>query len=254
MSTISDAIKKRKKEAGEKEVEGLIPVVLDEPDVDVPRERSFKRAAFIGTGILLVAAAAVSAVILFRGMPGRKSPSRKGEAPPRTASLRLPESEEGMAAPGDETNEALPLPEMVTRPPSGPGKTDVAPPEPPPGPPPGEGAVAQTRPTAVPGRERPMPFRQEAPTAAKGAPPPAKRVEPGGSPISPEKSAAPPPTDPFAAIKLQGIIRFDPAHPEVLINGKALKVGDSLNGIEVVEIGDDSVKLRHGDIERTIRY
>lgn len=256
MSTITDAIKKRKKEAGEKEVEGLIPVVLDGPDVDVPEDRSFRRSAFIAGVVLLVAAAAVSAVILYRGVPGRRSASKRADTPPRTASLTHPEREEMMAAPGDETKDVLPLPKTVSGPPS---------PEPPPRPPDEESAVAQTKATAAPGDDHPLPVREEAPPAAKGASPPSQEAPPVVSPISPARTAptdrgvlskppATPQTDPFAGVKLQGIIRFDPAHPEVLINGKALKVGDSLNGIEVVEIGADSVKLRYGSVEKTIRY
>jgi len=263
MSTITDAIKKRKKEAGEKEVEGLIPVVLDGPDVDVPEERSFRRSAFIAGVVLLVAAAAVSAVILYRGMLGRKAANKRAGAPPRTASLAQPERE--VVAPGDETKEVLPLPKAVSGTPSSPAKAATRPPEPPPRPPGDESVVPRTRATTAPGPERPQPVREKAPPVAKSASPPSQEAPPVTSPISPErtaptdrgvvsKPAAAPQSDPFAGIKLQGIIRFDPAHPEVLINGKALKVGDSLSGIEVVEIGHDSVKLRYGSVEKTIRY
>jgi len=230
----------------------------------VPKDRSFRRSAFIGAGILLVAAAAVSAAILFRGMPARRSASKKGGAPPRTASLTQPAREEVMAAPGDETKEVLPLPKTVSGAPPSSAKA-ATPPEPPPRPLHEESVVPQTKATAAPGPERPQPVREKTPPVAKTPSPPSQETPPVTSPISPErtapkgpgvvsKPAAAPQTDPFAGINLQGIIRFDPAHPEVLINGKALKVGDSLNGIEVVEIGDDSVKLRHGSAEKTIKY
>jgi len=69
------------------------------------------------------------------------------------------------------------------------------------------------------------------------------------------QSVEPPATapDPFAGIAVQGIVRFDPSTPQVLINGQLLTVGQFLGGVEVLEIGGDSVRLRHDKAERIIK-
>jgi len=239
MSTITDAIKKRKKEAGEEETQELIPVDLEEPDVEVPKEKSVRRVVFLTAACLLVAGAVVCAAILWKDMFGGKSVSDKTDQPVRAASLPRPEGSDVL--PGREAEEALPLPEASPQPELAPAEKEPAKPE----------APSPGRP---PTPESPSPPVGETPPSAAPTPPPkdAPTVE-----KQPGTVSEPPPVakaDPFAGIKLQGIVRFNPTAPEVLINGKALKVGDSLDGIEVVEIGDAHVKLRHGNIEKTIRY
>ena len=217
--------------------------------------------------LLLVAGGVVSAVIVWDKMLGGRSASKGPAEPPRTASLTQPEGEERL--PGKEREKAPPLPGMISGPAPKPAETELekpAAPSPRPemnGAPPGAETVAE-RGDMPPSRVR----EQPQPSAPEVSSPPAAESPPAVSPTPPPKVASPTPkkradvperpsspqTDPFADIKLQGIILFDPENPEVLINGKSLKVGDSLTGIEVVKIGTDSVKLRYGTIEKTIRF
>lgn len=261
MSTITDAIKKRKKEGGEEEAEELVPMSLDEPDVDVPKDRSFRRIASLAAIVLLVGAVGGSAVMLYRGTLGRRSAGGKADKPVRTASLTQPERQEVL--PAEEAHEAPPLPERTSPPMSKPAGTEPEKDEAPSPLAEVNGAAARAEAKAAREDMSPSPVREEPQVPAPESPsPPAAKSPPAVSPTPPppkERAIVPeapatPETDPFAGIKLQGIMYFAPGTPAVIINGRALKVGDSLKGIEVVEIGADSVKLRYRNIERTIRY
>jgi hypothetical protein len=237
MSTLTDAIEKRKKEAGEDETRELVPVSLDEPDVEVPNEKRSRRVGVLVVVLLLMAGVAVGSVFLFRELRGGKTPARRAGEPVRTASLSPAEEKEALAR---EAEEPLPLPET-------PAGASAAPAE---APSPAPGTSPATQPTA-PGTTRPA--AESPPTTAPAPRPEAASFAPP-APGAVSEPPEPPQADPFAGVKLQGIIHFDPATPEVMINGRTLKVGESLDGIEIVEIGTDSVKLRHGTIEKTITY
>jgi len=193
-----------------------------------------------------------------------------------------PEGEERL--PGKDREKSPPLPGMISGPAPKPAERELEKPAAPSPPPEVNGAAAGAETVAgrgdmAPSRQREQsqpsapevsspPAAESPPPARETSPPPEKESPPAVSPTplpkpaspTPKKRAIPPErpsspqTDPFAGIKLQGIILFDPENPEVLINGKSLKVGDSLNGIEVVEIGTNSVKLRLGTHEKTIRF
>ncbi len=252
MSTITDAIKKRRKEAGGKDADDFVPVDLDEPDVDVPKARGFGRIVILAAVLLLVVAAAViGGVILYRGRPGERSAGKKPDEPTRTASLPQPDRQDVLPA-GETEKAPPPKPVETVKPapetPSSPTTAAETPSGPPAKPRP------EIAPTPQPVPEGPIPSVKESPPEVAPTAPPE-----GPESAGKEREEVPlplpaPETDPFAAIKLQGIIRFDPTAPEVLINGKVLKVGDSLNGIEIIEIAGESVKLRYKNIEKTIRY
>lgn len=245
MSTITDALEKRKKEAGENQVHELVPVSLDEPNIEVPEEKKAKRIVALVAVLLLVVGGVASAVILGKDLLGGKRSGDQGGGAAQVASLPQGEGPEISSAP--ETEEPLPLPgTSPTEEPSLAGTPPEAPETvPSPEPSPAEGPP-------LPKTEPPTP-ETISPTAPSGPTPEGATPAPKPDSVAPEPVVAAPP-DPFAGIKLQGIIRFDPTTPEVLINGKTLKVGESLNGIKVVEIGEDSVKLRCGAIEKTLRY
>jgi HD-like signal output (HDOD) protein len=67
-----------------------------------------------------------------------------------------------------------------------------------------------------------------------------------------EVPKAPPPASPFDTIKVQGIM-YSAAHPVVLIDNKALKVGDRVNGVEIVSIAPASVVLSCKGEKKTFR-
>jgi len=250
MTTITDAVKKRKKEAGGEEAEELVPVDLDEPDVEVPKERRIWRIVALAAVVLLVGGAAVSAFIFLKGIFGGAPASRRTSEPSKVASLSRPGRQEGPS--GKMSGEALPLPAAVS---PTPGR--------------GTGAPQLTSPvtaeTTSPPREAiaagaAMPPARESSASPSAESPPVVPARPAPDAAAPGTAAIPseppagPQADPFASVKLQGIIRFDPSAPEVLINGKSLRVGDSFDGIQVVEIGADSVKLRYRNVVKTIRY
>lgn len=231
MSTITDALKKREKEVGQEEVQEIVPVSLDEPDVTVPKDRSARRIVGLAGVLLIVGGVAIIAMMLYNELWGGKSTDGTGA---QIASLRKPEGQ-NVPVEGVE-NEALPSPEAVPEPPVTPAGIGSESPE----------ARAPEVVPSGPVEVSPPEMGVER-TAEAGA------TTAGVQGIVPETPIELPP-DPFAGITLQGIMRFDPTSPEALISGKSLKVGDSINGIEVVEIGDESVKLRFGSIERVISY
>jgi hypothetical protein len=85
------------------------------------------------------------------------------------------------------------------------------------------------------------------PAASVATPPPVSSnavttaaVANASSPTVSEVAAAPKP-----ALKLQGMI-YHPKHPSVIINGKALFVGDAIDGFRVTTIAPDRVTLVGG--------
>jgi len=58
--------------------------------------------------------------------------------------------------------------------------------------------------------------------------------------------------DVIARISLDGII-YSPEKPLALISGKILTVGDTVEGYRIAAITPDSITLRRGKTERTIR-
>jgi hypothetical protein len=56
----------------------------------------------------------------------------------------------------------------------------------------------------------------------------------------------------FDSIKVQGIV-YSAGHPVALINGKALGVGDRIEGVEVVSIGVSKVVLARSGEQRTFK-
>ncbi len=260
MSIITDALEKVKKEAGEEQAQRIAPVSLDEPQVEVPEEKHTRRTLLSVVVVLLIAGGAVSAFFLARDLFGRRSSSDRSGGTAQVASL--PQGEGPEVSPPRETEEPLPLP----------GTTPLEEPSPSAGPPeaPGTAPSPQPSPAEGPSLQKPEPSAPETippttspaatsgpqettPTAPSGPTPEGATPSPKPDSVAPEPTAPPPP-DPFAGIKLQGIMRFDPNALEVLINGKTLKVGDSIGGITVVKIEEDSVTLRSGTNEKTITY
>jgi hypothetical protein len=231
VSTITEALKKRQKEVGPEEVQEIAPVSLDDPSITIPRDRAAGRWISLAGIILVGGCVVIGAAMLYTEFLSGKP---EEDAAAQVASL--PETEEETILPGEVQQAQLTPPETVTE--ARPAKTFT-------GVKPGETTATQPAPMA------PL----EGPTRAV-LPPSGTAGETSpdaviGSTPAPEPPVAPPP-DPFAGITLQGIMWFDPASPEALINGKALKVGDSINGIKVVEIGRESVRLRLRSIERVI--
>ncbi len=281
MSTITDAVKKRKKEVGEEGVQQIVPVSLEEPDVEVPKASGARRAIQVVIVLLVVGAAGFGAVTLYKQFVRGRTPTRtEGD---RVASL--PEREaEGLPL-GTGRQEALPSPAVSPErlPGRAPDKAVGRVPEKAP-----EPTLPASRPTSVvegpPAKALSAPSNRETavrtapdqgkvpaatvpPVAAeKSLPKPVRELAPKPAPVVPSGTGVVPQPapvgqaapaerpDPFAGIVLQGIFRFDPKSPEALINGKALKVGESINGVEVVEIGTDSVKLRFGAVEKVVSY
>jgi len=231
VSTITEALKKRQKEVGPEEVQEIVPVSLDDPSITIPRDRAAGRWISLAGMVLVAGCVVIGAAMLYTEFLTGKP---EEDAAAQVASL--PETEEETILPGEGQQAGLTLPENVTE--ARPAATfaSVKP-----------GETTATEQATPPVKEQPTPAvlpvsgtaGQAAPQTAIGSVPP------------PEPPVAPPP-DPFAGITLQGIMWFDPASPEALINGKALKVGDSINGIKVVEIGKESIRLRLGSIERVI--
>ncbi len=224
MSTITDAIKKRKKEVGDEEVREIVPVSLDEPDVEVPNRDGIRRIMGIVAVLLVAGALAFGAVMLWEELGDGKQTSGTGS---QVAALPGGETEGSGAREAPE--EAMPL----TMPAPQPEKTAAVSPS--------TMSTSRTPPREI-GVEAPL---DAAPTPIFEAP--GESTKPAELPI-----ALPP--DPFAGITLQGIMRFDPKSPEALINGKALKVGESIGDVKVVEIGEESVRLRCGNAEKVISY
>jgi hypothetical protein len=229
VSTITDALKKRQKEVGEEEVQEIVPVSLDAPDVTIPKEKRARRIAGLGGVLLIAAGVVIGAVMLYNELRGGKATE---EAAAQVASSPRPEREN--PPPSVAPEEALPLPQP---------KPDLA------VKPAGIGSEVPKSSAAGVSPSAPL----EEPPAKADIGPEADLVIAQG-PTAPAEAPIEAPPDPFAEITLQGISRFDPTSPEALINGKSLKVGDSINGIVVVEIGEESVKLRFGSIERVISY
>ncbi len=231
MSTITEALKKRQKEVGPEEVQEIAPVSLDDPSITIPKDRGAGRWISLAGIVLVAGGAVIGAAMLYTEFLTGKP---EEDAAEQVASL--PETEEETILPGEEQRAQLTLPENVTE--ARPAETFA-------GVKPGKAPAVGLSPSltgeqpAPGGPTEPQPPAQADPLAGIGSVP------------APEPPVAPPP-DPFAGITLQGIMWFDPASPEALINGKALKVGDSINGIKVVEIGKESVRLRLGSIERVI--
>lgn len=281
MSTITDAVKKRKKEVGEEGVQQIVPVSLEEPDVEVPKASGTRRAIQVVIVLLIVGAVGFGAVRLYKQFV-------RGRTPTRTAGDRLassPEREVEHLPLDTGRQEALPSPAGAPErlPGSAPDKVVARAPEKAPeltlpgsrpttvfeGPPAKALRAPSDRETAVwtPPAQLTGPVATVPPVGAEKSPPkPVRELPPKPAPVVPSGTGVVPQPaplgqaapaerpDPFAGIVLQGIFRFDPKSPEALINGKALKVGQSINGVEVVEIGTDSVKLRFGAVEKVISY
>ncbi len=230
MSTITDALKKREKEVGQEEVQDIVPVSLDAPDVTVPKESSVRRIAGLGGILLIIGGVAISAAMFYNEFRGRKA------AQEAMAQVAPPGREVEAPQPEEATEGALPQP----KPESGPSVTPEAL---------GSEAAGPSVPAVTP--SEPVKETPGEAVAELASEPPSTVTE---VPDAPAEAPIEAPPDPFAGIALQGIVRFDPASPEALINGKSLRVGESINGIVVVEIGVESVKLRYGGIERVISY
>lgn len=233
MSIITEALKKRQKEVGSEEVQEIVPVSLDDPNIEIPHDRAVGRWISLA-GIVLVA----GIVVVVAGMLYTEFLSGKAREDSASYVASLPQPEEESIQVGQPQRLESTAPENV--------------PEPRPlatvsGSSPGE--------TATP-RPMPLPLREEPPPATASDTGRAAEALPDTAitPAPPTEPPVAPPPDPFAGITLQGIMWFDPTAPEALINGKTLKVGDSISGITVVEIGRESVRLRLGDIERVISY
>jgi hypothetical protein len=231
VSTITEALKKRQKEVGPEEVQEIAPVSLDDPSITIPQDKAAGRWISLA-GVALVA----GGVMIGAAMIYTEFLSGKPEEDDAAQLASLPETEEEAVLPGEVQQAELTSPENATEALPAetftsvkPGETTVREPAPMP---PIEGPTPAVLPVLGPAGEA-------LPDTVVGSVPPT------------EPPVAPPP-DPFAGITLQGIMWFDPASPEALINGKALKVGDSINGIKVVEIGKESVRLRLGSVERVI--
>jgi hypothetical protein len=238
MSTITEAIEKRKKEVGKEEVDELVPLALEDMGVEIPKDHGARRVAMAALVLLLVVGGAFSAIKLFKDLRGNGSTASAGTG---SQVASLPGSQEHRIPPGDHFNE--------------------------------ETTPSQALPTSA---ERPAPVEereQESPLPVKPSPRQAASVptaaaSSGGTPPSSPETVLPGPEvpgdapelpqeaqpDPFAGISLQGIMRFGPKGPQALINGQLLKVGDSLNGIEVIQIGQENVRLRCGNVEKAIGY
>ena len=230
MSTITEALKKRQKEVGPEEVQEIAPVSLDDPSITVPKDRGPGRWISLAGVVLVAGGVVIGAAMLYTEFL-----SGKPEEDAAAEFASLPETEKAILS-GEGQQAELTPPERVTESPPAPVSPSVKP-----------GETAAKQPAAPPVEEEATPA---VPPVSKTAGQAAPLTGIGPTP-TPEPPVAPPP-DPFAGIVLQGIMWFDPASPEALISGKALKVGDSINGIKVVEIGRESVRLRLGSIERVI--
>lgn len=58
--------------------------------------------------------------------------------------------------------------------------------------------------------------------------------------------------DEFPRLSVSGII-FDPFDPEAIINGQSVKTGEEIEGVYIVEIMKDSVRVRYKGQERILR-
>lgn len=233
MSIITEALKKRQKEVGPEEVQEIVPVSLDDPSIVIPRDRTAGRWVSLA-GIVLVAGIVVITVVMLSteflsGKPKEETGDSLASLPqPQEESIQVGQPQPSEQTPPENVSEPRPAATMTT---STPSETSLA------------------KPSPMPAREQPTPAVQPALTTAAEVLP-----ETGISSIPPTEPPVVPPPDPFAGITLQGIMWFDPTAPEALINGKTLKVGDSIDGIKVIQIGRESVRLRLGDIERVISY
>jgi hypothetical protein len=69
------------------------------------------------------------------------------------------------------------------------------------------------------------------------------------APPAPALTPAPLPAKP-AALKLQGIF-YDPVHPEAIVSGKTLHLGDMINGLRVKSISATTLILIGPDKKET---
>ena len=69
-----------------------------------------------------------------------------------------------------------------------------------------------------------------------------------------QTTAQPPsaPADPFAAIRLEGIV-YRPTNPSVLLNGKTLFKGEAAAGARVIAITRDSVTVEIAGKQKVLR-
>lgn len=233
MSIITEALKKRQKEVGPEEVQEIVPVSLDDPNIEIPRGGAAGRWMSLAGIVLVAGVVVITVVTLYReflgGKPNEETAGRLASvAQPEEGSIQVSQPQGPELTPPENVPETRPS-ETVTA--STPAETTAATPSP------------------TPAREQPNPAAPpDSGTTAEVLP------DTAIGPVPPTEPAVAPPPDPFAGIMLQGIMWFDPTAPEALINGKTLKVGDSINGIKVLEIGRESVRLRLGEIERVISY
>ena len=105
--------------------------------------------------------------------------------------------------------------------------------------------------TAPPGQPAPPPD-EIAVTA------PAEPDDGGASPATdagpPEAALPPSPAEPWPVLDVQGIILRRPPYPSTaLINGRRLRVGESIEGVRLLAVEEESVRLEYRGEQRVLR-
>ena len=227
MSLINDALK-RAKEAQHQQS----PVQPGGPPLRPVDHRPERRS---GLWLVLVFAVvfAAAVILLWQWLQTGRSPGPlAGQSP----------------SPVQTAPASTPSPPALPSPPPSPAPTPVSAPEGQPTPSATESSPVRpgepTTPAAMPAPERPVvavpptaPVPALVPAPATNGP---ARPSPAANPVAEAKSPEPPPKP--SALKLQGII-YHPTRPSVVVNGKALFIGDRLNEWRVIAIDTHSVTL-----------
>jgi hypothetical protein len=128
-----------------------------------------------------------------------------------------------------------------------PGNTARPPAEPPPG---RAGHTTSTKPVMEEVRLKP---RSILSTVEGFSPETLQPASPPSPAAAPPAAATPPPAAQLPALHLRGLSRSG-SRSWAFINDRMLKVGDTVEGAEVVEILSDRVKLRNGGTVFTLTY
>jgi hypothetical protein len=83
-----------------------------------------------------------------------------------------------------------------------------------------------------------------APKRILAAVPAVKRVEKPVPPPAPLSTPEPPPVPPAPRLKIQGLF-FSVEHPTILIDGQRYGAGDTVQGVDIVEISRRSIQVRY---------
>jgi len=128
------------------------------------------------------------------------------------------------------------------------------------------GAGGTAGPETIPGTEAPRPDAAGAvaPAPPDSEPPPAGAAEavpaaggdaetPPGAGPAPSAAIPAPPPEPWPALELQGVVLRRPPHPSAaLINGRRLRVGESIEGARLLAVEEEQVRLEFRGGQRTL--